>query len=394
MSETILGSSYVRFTVDKVETASHVFWCEPLLQHIPKRFRRKLLVAAEPRRPLINPYAERIRKNLREGSSQFDSILSELAETTCGTDHPLIDAVHMAFASHYPLQLSPDIIWLVIAQGFGQHVSENAESLRGRIVRHQGKMELRADLEEFSAEGLASMVQMFSQQIQDHSDPVLHENLLCDFSTTTPIVRTASEVVLMDSLGEYFEYSASSVCGIPAITLSGTIGDWERIRARVEVLATYGLEWWVSRLRPILDEFIETAKGRPNRNFWQAIYKPTEEYFQELATGWIADLFPYLGDPPRRRRNGVFESKRSGWLLVSEAMDGTLRPSLGYSPRTKDFPSGLCSVPVTLTRTGHFECKVELIAGFVGVEQLPDLALAPVISWALAEPGVTKPRKG
>src|SRR5215467_10289052 len=32
--------------------------------------------------------------------------------------HPLADAVHLAFSGHRPLRLTPDHIWLTIAQGF------------------------------------------------------------------------------------------------------------------------------------------------------------------------------------------------------------------------------------------------------------------------------------
>src|SRR5687767_11833147 len=56
--------------------------------------------------------------------------------------HPFLGAVHCAFASHYPLVLSPDDIWLCIAQGFATHVELNAEALRDRFVRHQGKKAL------------------------------------------------------------------------------------------------------------------------------------------------------------------------------------------------------------------------------------------------------------
>jgi hypothetical protein len=52
--------------------------------------------------------------------------------------HPLIEAVHTAFAEHYPLTLSPDDVWLCLAQGFALHVEANAEGLRSRFVRHQG----------------------------------------------------------------------------------------------------------------------------------------------------------------------------------------------------------------------------------------------------------------
>ena len=58
--------------------------------------------------------------------------------------HPLIKAVHVAFAQHRPLILSPDISGLVISQGFGHHIHENAEALRSRLVRHEGRKTLQA----------------------------------------------------------------------------------------------------------------------------------------------------------------------------------------------------------------------------------------------------------
>ena len=33
-------------------------------------------------------------------------------------NHPLATAVHLAFSQHRPLLLTPNIIWMVIAQGF------------------------------------------------------------------------------------------------------------------------------------------------------------------------------------------------------------------------------------------------------------------------------------
>ncbi len=140
--------------------------------------------------------------------------------------------------------------------------------------------------------------------------------MICDFSTTTPVIRAASEIVLMDSYSTYFSYRFMCVCGIPQMTLEGSLEDWERVRARVEVLETYGLEWWAARLRPILDEFVRTAAGTPNRTFWQAIYKPKRAYGTFSVTGWIADLFPYLGDAPgKRERSHVFSHVREDWAL-------------------------------------------------------------------------------
>jgi len=38
--------------------------------------------------------------------------------------------------------LSPDIIWLAIAQGFSNHVNENSEALRKKFVDFDGKKTL------------------------------------------------------------------------------------------------------------------------------------------------------------------------------------------------------------------------------------------------------------
>src|ERR1700704_3733148 len=47
--------------------------------------------------------------------------------------HSLVAAADLAYRGHFPLVLTPDAIWLTIAQGFARHVANNAEELRDRI---------------------------------------------------------------------------------------------------------------------------------------------------------------------------------------------------------------------------------------------------------------------
>jgi hypothetical protein len=202
----------------------------------------------------------------------------------------------------------------------------------------------------------------------------------------------------MDSFSSYFEYLMSCVCGIPKITLEGSLDDWQRIRARIEVLETYGLEWWVARLRPILDEFVRTASGRPTREFWQAIYKPEAVYGSEAVTGWIADLFPYLGEAPKRKRNHVFEYERTDWGLPVAGGVPTKngpRPMRSYGVTPSTFPSGLSSVPVRIKFQNRPDIlDVDLVAGFLAVRQ--DAlrgALSPVIGWSVTEVAPQTPVK-
>jgi hypothetical protein len=189
----------------------------------------------------------------------------------------------------------------------------------------------------------------------------------------------------MDGYSSYFKYLMRCICGIPKITITGSVNDWQSIRARVEVLETFDLGWWVRRLRPILDEFILTAEGHPTLEFWQAIYKPKKAYGEDRVTGWIADLFPYLKDTEPRFRNPILNHERQDWVIPVEKglktgfgvdKDGTEK-----SVAKANFPSGLSSVPCILDFGFRRKVEVDLVGGFLGVEQDPeDLALSPVIS--------------
>jgi hypothetical protein len=385
--EPEMEKSGITFAVDSVTPAARNIWTETLADSLARRFQRKILVLPEKQQHVINAPIDSVKEKHWTGADV------RAVGSRC---HPLIDAVHVAFSQHRPLTLSPDSIWLVIAQGFGHHLAENAETLRHRLVRHEGRRELAAEVHDLTSTSFEHAIASFSSQIRQATDPVLHETLICDFSTTSPAIRTTSEVALMDSFSSYFTYIMSCICGIPKITIQGTADDWRRIRARVEVIATYGLEWWVSRLRPILDEFVLAADGHPTGGFWKAIYKPVQAYGEEVATGWITDLFPYLGDAPGRLRNHVFEHDRHDWALPIEK--GVETKNLPFDPRSKKgvglrgFPSGLSSAPVKVSLKDGSSINVDLVAGFLAVRQnSSDLTLSPLIGWCIAEPPPKRP---
>ncbi len=55
--------------------------------------------------------------------------------------------MYQAYADHRPFVLSPDMIWLLISQGFARHINANQESMRNDLVDFSGKLSLivRAD---------------------------------------------------------------------------------------------------------------------------------------------------------------------------------------------------------------------------------------------------------
>jgi Domain of unknown function (DUF4419) len=303
-------------------------------------------------------------------------------ETECS--NPLVEAIHLAFSRHLPLELSPDAIWLTIVQGFSHHINEFSEDFRGRLVTHQGQRDLEEKIDKWGAKELAGAVAGFSRQIREATDPAIHDALVCDFTTTTAEVRTASEVAIMDTYSHYFRYTISMcICGIPEITLTGSVDDWQRMRERIEIFESFGMDWWVQRLRPILDQFVLAAAGKPDRKFWQGMYKfrpPERLYSASMVTGWVVDLFPYLGDASNRTRNPVFE-------------DGGMREMAAGV-----FPAGLCKVSVRLRlldgdRRELSTRALDLVAGLFGLQQL-GTRLAPVISWCFIDPTLPERTEG
>ena len=73
------------------------------------------------------------------------------------------------FACHYPLGLSPDMIWLCIMQGLSIHVNKNAEKLKSKFVSHEGKVEIvvrRDDFVKGQQNSWQEVFSDFSAQIQ------------------------------------------------------------------------------------------------------------------------------------------------------------------------------------------------------------------------------------
>ncbi len=62
-------------------------------------------------------------------------------------------------------------------------------------------------------------VEIWSKKISENVKTDIADLMIWDFSTTTPIIRTASQVVMMDALKKYFDYALYAVCGIPWITV-------------------------------------------------------------------------------------------------------------------------------------------------------------------------------
>jgi hypothetical protein len=286
--------------------------------------------------------------------------------------HPLALAVHLAFAQHRPLVLTPDAVWLCIAQSLATHIELHAEDLRPRLVRHAGQLELALHRDYFVPgdpdNDWPSVVGGLVAQIRAHLGGRA-DMFLADFSTTTPLDHTASQIALMGAMRQYFRYTVMTACGIPEITLTGTPEDWAAIRRRVEAFAELDLAWWVEVLDPVLAKLEATARGDIDREFWRRLYKYESASGGDRAHGWLTTLFAYVGDRPVRNE----------FPMEFPTIDEV--GFRGY--QLEDFPSGRTRVPFTW-RIFDEPVAMELVGGLWGVTQDERGALSVASGWVVS----------
>lgn len=220
-------------------------------------------------------------------------------------ESPFYGTLIWAYASHRSLTLSPDMIWLLISQGFARYVNAHPEELRPLLVSHTGKKKLTVEGNDdlFSWEtDWPKIIGDFASLIDQNTKGDIAQVITADFSTTGPVERVASQITLMESVESYFIYEYDFVCGIPSITLKGSPEDWQRVLEKAKKLSQYGLDGWVKELEPILVEFIRASEGHPNQRFWQSIVKKIRvDEIREpgcgdeeptVLDGWFLKLFP------------------------------------------------------------------------------------------------------
>lgn len=289
--------------------------------------------------------------------------------------HSFFYGMYQAYAEHRPFVLSPDMIWLLISQGFARHVQANPEKLRKYFVDFSGKLNLTvatgSDLLKDS-EQWEGLFPQFTAQIAGHTGEELINTLTADFSTTTAVEKVASEITIMEAMEPYFEFVVVyAVCGIPQITLKGTTEDWEKILEKTRKLGKYDLGWWTKELEPILKEFVHASKGQINKRFWRNMFKyhSKKRYgAPKIIDGWIVKFFPYDKDGQRNSLN----------RLVG----------------TQSLPEEIVKVDLKYLKTdgAHTEeTMLELWAGFIGLEQNTETyALTPQISWMIRKKDIDR----
>lgn len=332
----------------------------------------------------------------------------ELLHTSLSSDRDLlrdiiprrngfVDTVIEAYNNHRGLIIRPDDVWLAIMTQFSLFVNGHSEAMRKVFVAHEGKRELIIESGAPSryAMNTAAMVnQMTLLMERNITDPSLREWIMPEFTTTTPVDRTALAIVMMGMMKDYFRYRFNLRCGIPKVTLEGEKEDWERILARIERLKQYGLQTiaWYHLLRPILTRFV-AAYDNPNHPdnlaFWNRIAHKEMGSGPQWLSGWItafcvfSERGEWLGIPLNEERVREHEPKKllrpADPLTLTPAQFAAVYMTRERSPYlvldgfpyptvdSQDVACGYACVDVTLDDNGDV-METVLIAGSVGAQ--------------------------
>jgi len=260
----------------------------------------------------------------------------------------LVDVASIAYNQHHDLVWRPDDIWQAILTQFSLYVMKNAEALRDKFVDFKGKKELTIEtlgtLYTVDFGDLAKRM-VDEQIIKNIKDPTIAEWILPKFTTTTENDRIVASVTMMATLKNYFQYRMYTMCGLPSVTLLGSVDDWKVLHQRVDRLLEFDnqdgdMKKWHKLLTGVLDEFIKTTSGIDNSKFWQKICDFSSGSGTPTISGWISVFAVFDKDGKWQGDNRIlfihFHRIKTDWPVIEIA----------------DIPSGAISVPVHIDDNG------------------------------------------
>ncbi|GAA1093836.1 DUF4419 domain-containing protein [Kitasatospora arboriphila] len=215
----------------------------------------------------------------------------------------LLRALHLCFAAHLPLSLSPDVLWYTVVHESAVHVRLNADRYAHLFTDTPGYTRTIVVRDDAAPADWERSIRRVREPLHRNLGEATTELFLPPFSTTTPTDTAAALVALMDVVSPYYRFRWVTMCGIPRVRLEGTPEDWQLLADRTRALGERltGLRPWLAGLLPVLDEIAATAAGRrTDEQFWRSLYSWESASGGDTVTGWITAFLAhrYTDDGP------------------------------------------------------------------------------------------------
>jgi hypothetical protein len=301
---------------------------------------------------------------------------------------------------HHKLVLRPEHIWACIQTQFAIYVNKYPEHLRSKFVSHEGKEELTVITGNAELPGMGGMAFELVKLMKGFlNDERLVEWMLPAFSTTTDQDKMVFSAIAMGTMQNYFSYKILSMCGLPEVTLLGTIDDWKLIKSRVNKLLEYDFDFeveekkkfiaglfsrsktekkiknnffmkrWRDMLIPVLDKLIETAEGKPDYYWWNQIcHYEGGGSGPAYICGWICtfNVFDEHGEWMGDNFSYEFETRKESWPVID----------------TNHLAPTYASCPVTIDQNGII-FQTQIYAGIMCADVVEESTVVPRMDWVM-----------
>ena len=283
-----------------------------------------------------------------------------------------------AYANHYPITISPDMLLILFLQGYSRFMENHSEKLRNVYVNFENQKTITVVREGMTPETAKpedwrDIIDEFTKNITGEIGENIISNLKSNFTTTNPVTLTTSQISIMSAMKQYFKYEViMCVCGISSITLEGSLEDWEKIKAKFEFFSKeeFGLNPWIKSLIPIIDKIIET----------KSYYNQNKTITEELRYFWK--------DIIRVKRGGAYKPDViDGWIIKFVPNVSGENPTIYERLKDHEIPDQIISCPLKLKLINgnqEIEYDCSLASGFYGIIQdKTTYNIKPVIGYAL-----------
>jgi hypothetical protein len=290
-------------------------------------------------------------------------------------ENGFVGTIRSAYNYHHALVIKPDDVWMAIMVQFSAYMSSHAEELRDKFVSHNGKKELNVGMTgSLYTCDYGKWCQLIVDEIEKNiKDPSVRDWVMPDFSTTTNKERIVGAAILMGSMKQYFEYKCTLMCGLPEVTLLGTVEDWEKIEMKAKRLLEFDCKEkymtdWYEMLKNVLANFTKSKRGDPDCTWWNRVCSTTSGGSgPSYLSGWIT-VFSVFNDRGKWIGGAKSVSLYTGYVCKSD--EGW--PVID----SNDVPSGCVSMDVTVDENGT-EYKCTLTAGHGGYVAVDDFTIKP-----------------
>ena len=146
------------------------------------------------------------------------------------SDCGMFAGVYTAYSHHYKLRTSPDDWWFCVIKRAACAIDENShkDSVRRMFVDHEAKktIDIAVDDPSIYTVNYSWFFDQITKKIKENVKvPEFVDGMTADFGTTTPVQKIVSQITLMYSVKQYFEFCMYLGCGIPAVEMLGTEED-------------------------------------------------------------------------------------------------------------------------------------------------------------------------